>query len=1317
MKNDASINDQEYWDQRFQQNWEAMSGPRQSRFFAALAAENLPQWLLDLARRGSFTLADWGCAQGDGTELLASCLQGVKVTGIDFSVVAVEQAQARYPALQFLAADWLAADGAGGETYDLVFSSNTLEHFHQPLEVLDRIATRATKAVLLALPYRELDRHEEHFFSFLPQNLPAVLGNGFRLMWARVVDCRRLPETSWPGEQVFLVYANPDWLDSSFRLTMQDCGVESENGAEATSRELLRSKEEITALHNLLQARTLELGSARMELEQRKAEAQAHASAVHALTDKLNNTGLQDSALAKCRGELDRLQAENEELKQHNARLQADVLSRKLELQRVSDWAQGIAAHPATYALRRNSYLLATGLYKRLPISASGKQKLKRLALGLAGRGHTAQAQLPMAAQRVEMAGGRKIQPFEGERDVFVFAVIDWHFRIQRPQHIARGLAQAGRRVFFFSNVFVDNEKPGYALERLDPDQQLFQVKLHVKGAPAIYFAQPSEATVQMLQASLAEFIADFGALSSVSVVQHAFWFPLVTTVPNSLRVYDCMDHHEGFGNVPAELVRIEQDMLRRSDLVLVTSSWLEGFASSFNKSVAVVRNAVEYQFFSVPPKTAFRDPKGRRIIGYFGAIAEWFDVKLVRRIAQTYPDCLVLLVGNDTVQARQELKDLRNVQFTGEVPYRELPHYLYAFDACLLPFQVSALTLATNPVKVYEYLAAGKPVVCVDLPEVAQFGDLVYKAADTEGFLAQVGYALAEERTEAIVAARRGFAAEQTWKHRAAQVGEALRQLRLPRVSVVVLTYNNLALTEACLASLLRESDYPNLEIVVVDNASSDGSREYLQQFAAEHPATRLILNDTNLGFAAGNNVGLAAATGEYLVILNNDTVVTRGWVMGLMRHLQRDPAVGLVGPVTNNIGNAAKLNTSYTDIAQMPSEAFSLTLARMGGSFPIRTAAFFCVMFHRAVYDACGPMSEDYGRGFFEDDDYCRRVEQEGLRVECAEDVFVHHHLSASFSKLPTPEREALFAQNRVRYEARWGAWEPHTYSREYQPAIGSAVQLPADAPQEPGRRKFLVGHCAVCGNTTRFFYTDRALWRETLTCQHCLSTSRYRSVARGILRAIREIADVESDALATLPRTGVARRLSAYDTQPPFYWAPCAYSLPDMLKRTGWFDVALSQYKPELPPGAEISPGIHNQNLEALTFDTNSLDLLVTSDVMEHVRLDERAHREIHRVLRMGGAYVFTVPHDLAMEQTVVRVRVNDPDDAAADEMLMEPEYHGDTNGDGSGVLAYRLYGRDLVQFLEQLGFEVHYSRVDLPEEGVLNTELFYCRKVRE
>lgn len=745
---------------------------------------------------------------------------------------------------------------------------------------------------------------------------------------------------------------------------------------------------------------------------------------VHQLED---NVKVMSQALSDGKAREEALRHDLEVLRHREAGLQAQLME-------LSSWATRIHSRPLEYAWRKHAHGVARATLRALPVTISTKQRLRDSFLSLT-RPFRARAVGACARPAMELAQDvkRLNLPSTGlrGRDVFVFSVIDWHFRIQRPQHMARSLAEAGQRVFYFSNHFVDADEPGYQIERLSPLHQLYQIKLNVKGAPAIYFAPPTPEAEVMLEQSISRVILDFGAIGTISIIQHAYWYPLVTRLPNNFRVYDCMDHHEGFGNVPERLVEIEKAMLSGSDLVTVTSSWLESFAREYNSNVAVVRNAAEYSHFASVPEPVYSDPAGRRIIGYYGAIAEWFDLDLLRAIAERFSDCLVLVVGDDTVGARATLADLSNVIFTGEVPYAELPYYLYAFDVCLLPFKVIPLTLATNPVKVYEYLAAGKPVVCVDLPEIAQFGDLVWRAGSHGEFLQHVGQALdASSSAAPLVASRQAFSAEQTWVHRAEEFSAALEGVRPPRISVIILTYNNLELTKACLQSVVERSDYPDLEIVIVDNASSDGSPAYLREFGEAHPNVKVILNDSNLGFAAGNNVGMAAATGDYLVLLNNDTVVTRGWVMTMLRHLEADSSLGIIGPRTNNIGNEARVEMHYKDVAEMPAEALQLTLGSMGKVYPMRNAAFFCAMLPRSTYELCGPISEDYGRGFFEDDDYCRKVEAVGLRVVCADDVFVHHHLSASFSKLKDAERQALFERNKAVYEQKWGAWEPHVY-----------------------------------------------------------------------------------------------------------------------------------------------------------------------------------------------------------------------------------------------------------------------------------------------
>ncbi|WP_458071355.1 glycosyltransferase [Rhodanobacter sp. BL-MT-08] len=620
----------------------------------------------------------------------------------------------------------------------------------------------------------------------------------------------------------------------------------------------------------------------------------------------------------------------------------------------------------------------------------------------------------------------------QASRDFFFWAVIDWHFRIQRPQQLARELAVAGHRVFYVSNNFIDRPEPGFSVEALDDDSRLFQIHLHLQGSPTIYHAAPSASAQAQLSAGVCLLLAWTKSAACASLIQHPYWMETAQILPNQRLVYDCMDHHGGFADNSEEVLAREHELMRDADLLVVTSDWLYDEAGKYNPRRTIIRNACQYQHFANPPAKIFKDRQGRKVIGYYGAIAEWFDLDLMEKVARKFSDCLLLLVGADTSGAHRRLQPLGNVEFTGEVPYADLPYYLEGFDVCLLPFQVIPLTLATNPVKVYEYLSAGKEVVCVDLPEIRQFGDLVRTGADHASFIEAVAAALGQSADLSSVANRRSFAAAQTWAHRVRDLVSAIDELPQPRVSVIVVTYNNIELTKACLDSIERYSDYRNLEVIVVDNASVDGTPAYLQEWVEKADGRQIVLNADNRGFAAANNQGLTQASGDYLVMLNNDTYVTPGWVAKLLRHLQRSDTLGMVGPVTNNIGNEARIDIRYSTMDEMRAAAAEFTTRHAGQLTPLRTAAFFCVMLRRSVYEKVGPLDEMFGIGFFEDDDYCRRVEIAGWHIACADDVFVHHHLSASFDKMKQGARQALFEKNKAAYEAKWGAWTPHAYRR---------------------------------------------------------------------------------------------------------------------------------------------------------------------------------------------------------------------------------------------------------------------------------------------
>ena len=634
-----------------------------------------------------------------------------------------------------------------------------------------------------------------------------------------------------------------------------------------------------------------------------------------------------------------------------------------------------------------------------------------------------------------------------GLRDHLFFGVIDWHFRHQRPQQLALAVARSGRRVFYVSVNFIDSAEPGFAVERLDPALPLYQVFLRVRGPLSVYTMQPDAAQDAQLRAGLRALWLHAGIESAVSVIQHPFWHPLGGFFPTGRTVYDCMDHHAGFSNTADSHEALERQLFALSDLTVVSSAQLEAQARPLARRVELIRNAGEYAHFHAA--VALRaDEDARRgvgahrpVIGYYGAIAEWFDLALLDRLAGAFPDCDFELIGDDTAGAGHALRHRDNLRLRGEQPYAELPRWLAGFDVCLIPFLVNPLTLATNPVKVYEYLSAGKPVVGTALPELQAMGDLVQCADSHEAFEQAVRQALSERgnpQADARRTARMNFARAQTWQHRAADFERAAEDSSdEPTVSVVVVAYNQWRLTERCLASLDACRDGVPMQIIVVDNASADETPQRLREWEAAAPAQRIaVLNADNLGFAAGCNAGAARATGDYLVILNNDTIVSPGWARGLRRHLQRDPALGLVCPITNNIGNEAQVALPGSTPDEVFASARRYTLGKTGAFLPLSVAAFFCVMIARPVWERIGPMDERFFPGFFEDDDYCLRLREARMHVGCAEDVFVYHELSASFNAESAARRQQIFERNRKLFEEKWGPWKPHTYRPESLP-----------------------------------------------------------------------------------------------------------------------------------------------------------------------------------------------------------------------------------------------------------------------------------------
>jgi len=263
------------------------------------------------------------------------------------------------------------------------------------------------------------------------------------------------------------------------------------------------------------------------------------------------------------------------------------------------------------------------------------------------------------------------------------------------------------------------------------------------------------------------------------------------------------------------------------------------------------------------------------------------------------------------------------------------------------------------------------------------------------------------------------GLSAAEVEEFHAYQYLVTARPERAPEfglTSIVILTHDQLAYTRACVDSIRGLTDEP-YELIFVDNASSDGTAGYLRGITG----ARLIVNAENRGFPAAVNQGMAVARGEQVLLLNNDTVVTTGWLRRMLRALHADPAVGMVGPCSNCVSGLQQVAVGYDALTGLDGFAWDWGRAHDGVREETSRLVGFCLLVRRAVVDAVGPFDERFGPGCFEDDDYCVRAMRAGYRLAIARDAFVHHHGGRTFAGSGV-DFAAVMRENERQFREKW-------------------------------------------------------------------------------------------------------------------------------------------------------------------------------------------------------------------------------------------------------------------------------------------------------
>lgn len=223
---------------------------------------------------------------------------------------------------------------------------------------------------------------------------------------------------------------------------------------------------------------------------------------------------------------------------------------------------------------------------------------------------------------------------------------------------------------------------------------------------------------------------------------------------------------------------------LTTADLVTTSAKKLYEVALKYNKNTLHIPNAADYDHFSnidhlrtyPPPEKLRKLDRSKPTVGFHGALASWLDWPLIKSISKNI-DCNLVLIGPPYNISPATFSGLgKNLILTGEIYYKKLPQYLTYFDVCILPFNVSEMTSGCNPIKMWEYLATGKPVVATCIPEAKAVSE-VYTASNERKFLKLINRALRESDPE-LKAARKARARENSWELQARRVMDAVEGL-----------------------------------------------------------------------------------------------------------------------------------------------------------------------------------------------------------------------------------------------------------------------------------------------------------------------------------------------------------------------------------------------------------------------------------------------------------------------------------------------------------------------------------------------------------
>lgn len=380
---------------------------------------------------------------------------------------------------------------------------------------------------------------------------------------------------------------------------------------------------------------------------------------------------------------------------------------------------------------------------------------------------------------------------------IYLFGSHSWEWVSRRPEHMAMEFSRKGHRVLFVETPFDFDVKNfnfkkfftranfEIAVERFGKGRLVkINQDLWVYKTPFIMprkFALLKKLSIFFIRRKIRKIIKKLNFDNPALWLGDIKGMDYIGSFQESLVCWDSMDEETGFTDDVTErnVIRKEVEALSgKVDMIFATSGKIYEDKKTLNNNTYLVPNAVDYDFYSMAEGKAAPDSLKfikKPVLGYIGHLEKWLDTGLLKYMADYNKSWQIVLVGPSRVDV-SELEKFKNIHLIEKKDYREMPFYINCFDVCLIPFKADRLTDAVNPLKAYEYLALGKPVVSTDFFEMRYFKDLVYIGRSKEEFAFLVDRVLNNAAPDAV-RERKEFAKKNTWRHRADEVLSILDQ------------------------------------------------------------------------------------------------------------------------------------------------------------------------------------------------------------------------------------------------------------------------------------------------------------------------------------------------------------------------------------------------------------------------------------------------------------------------------------------------------------------------------------------------------------